>query len=83
MGSFVGDTRLGGAVNFVNVMLNPHGNGTHTECYGHIATERVSLHHCLRQFHFSAKLISILPVRQENGDQVIQANQILEAMAGQ
>lgn len=82
MGSFVGDTRLGGTVNFVNVMLNPHGNGTHTECYGHIATERVSLHHCLQQFHFSAKLISILPVRQENGDQVIQASQIQEAMAG-
>ncbi len=82
-GSFVGDTRLGGAVNFVNVMLNPHGNGTHTECYGHIAKERISLHHCLCRFHFSAKLISILPVRQENGDKVILADQIREAMDGQ
>ncbi|MCF8237288.1 MAG: cyclase family protein [Saprospiraceae bacterium] len=82
MGNFVGDTRLGGAVNFVNVMLNPHGNGTHTECYGHISTERVSLHHCLRQFHFSAKLISILPVHQENGDRMILAAQLAQALAG-
>lgn len=80
MGTFVGDTRQGGAVNYVNVYLNPHGNGTHTECYGHIALERVSLHHCLRQFHFTARLISLLPVRQESGDLVIQADQLIEAI---
>lgn len=80
MGTFVGDTREGGAVNYVNVFFNPHGNGTHTECYGHIAQERVSIHHCLRQFHFSARLISVLPVRQENGDLVIESNQLQEAL---
>lgn len=80
MGTFIGDTREGGAVNYVNVFLNPHGNGTHTECYGHIAQERVSLHHCLRQFHFSACLISVLPVRQDNGDLVIESNQLQEAL---
>ena len=80
MGTFIGDTREGGAVNYVNVFLNPHGNGTHTECYGHIAQERVSLYHCLRQFHFSACLISVLPVRQDNGDLVIESIQLQEAL---
>lgn len=80
MGTFIGDTREGGAVNYVNVFLNPHGNGTHTECFGHIAQERVSLYHCLRQFHFSACLISVLPVRQDNGDLVIESIQLQEAL---
>ncbi len=35
--NFIGDTRKGSAVNFYNVQYNPHGNGTHTECVGHIA----------------------------------------------
>ncbi len=80
MGTFIGDTRQGGAVNYVNVYLNPHGNGTHTECHGHIAHERVSLHDCLRQFHFSARLISILPTRHENGDLIIQSGQLRETL---
>ena len=40
---FTGDTRLGGSVNSNEVSLQPHNHGTHTECYGHIAKERVAL----------------------------------------
>ena len=40
-GGFVGDTRLGGGVNCKTVTLNPHGNGTHTECVGHIVDELI------------------------------------------
>jgi kynurenine formamidase len=40
-GDFVGDTRRGGSANCSNVHLNPHGNGTHTECVGHIVDEQV------------------------------------------
>mgnify|MGYP006170989033 FL=1 len=32
MGDWVGDVKCGGSVNFMNIYLNPHGNGTHTEC---------------------------------------------------
>lgn len=70
-GNFVGDTRLGGAVNFKNVCLNPHGNGTHTECVGHIAIEPYTLNTCMKQFLFLAALISIYPQKQDNGDRVI------------
>ena len=33
-GDFIGATNKGGPVNFLNIKLNPHGNGTHTECVG-------------------------------------------------
>lgn len=71
MGNFVGSTKQGGAVNFKNVKINPHGNGTHTECVGHISVEDVSINDTLRQFHFIAELISVFPQKSENADRVI------------
>ncbi len=41
--NFVGSVQQGGAVNFYDVQLNPHGNGTHTECIGHITPEHQPL----------------------------------------
>lgn len=76
VGEFIGSTQLGGLVNFMNVRLNPHGNGTHTECVGHISTEKRSINQTLKQFHFLAKLITISPIHTENGDRVIQKQQI-------
>ncbi len=75
-GDFIGATQQGGPVNFMNVALNPHGNGTHTECVGHIAKEKYTINQSLREFHFVAKLISITPVTLPNGDQVIQKVQL-------
>lgn len=74
-GTFVGSTAEGGAVNFFNVRLNPHGNGTHTECLGHITQERYVLHQCLQEFHFLAKIVSLYPRRTEEGDRVIFQDQ--------
>ncbi len=71
MGAFIGSTLEGGAVNFKNVKLNPHGNGTHTECVGHIAKAPISINKCLTNFHFPAKLVSMLPQKAVNGDRVI------------
>lgn len=73
---FIGDVARGGAVNFYNIRLNPHGNGTHTECVGHITPEQDSLQKSLRTFHFFAKLGSVYPQRQPNGDRVIEKTQI-------
>lgn len=58
---FIGDVNLGGAVNFRNIFFNPHGNGTHTECVGHISKENYTINQCLKQFTFYAKLVSIEP----------------------
>lgn len=80
-GSFIGSTAQGGPVNFFNVRLNPHGNGTHTECVGHIASERYVLHECLRTAHFMAKLTSLYPRPAENGDRVIFRDQLEEVLA--
>ncbi len=80
MGDFVGSTAEGGVVNFLNVRVNPHGNGTHTECVGHIAHERFVLHQCLTRHHFLAKLISVFPQKMENGDRVILPERIREVL---
>lgn len=75
-GDFIGDTQQGGVVNFMNVRINPHGNGTHTECVGHISKERFILDHCLKNFFFKAHLISIYPTKLDNGDRVITLDSI-------
>ena len=75
-GDFIGSTQAGGPVNFLNVKLNPHGNGTHTECVGHIAKEKYSINKTLQQFHFLAKVVTVVPTKIENGDQVIFKDQI-------
>jgi kynurenine formamidase len=75
-GSFIGSTAQGGLVNFLNVKLNPHGNGTHTECVGHIAKERFSINQTLKKFHFLAKLLSVYPTRLPDGDRVILREQL-------
>lgn len=76
--SFIGDTREGGLVNFFNVRLNPHGNGTHTECVGHLTKERVSINASLRNFHYFARVVSIFPNKQPNGDRVILKSQLAD-----
>lgn len=80
-GDFVGSTAEGGSVNFFNVRLNPHGNGTHTECVGHIARERFVLRECLQEAHFLAKVVSVYPQRTENGDRVIFRSQLEELLS--
>lgn len=79
-GDFVGSTAEGGVVNFFNVRLNPHGNGTHTECVGHISRERFVLRECLRKAHFLAKIVSVYPRRTEQGDRMIDKGQLEELL---
>jgi len=81
-GDFVGDVRQGGVVNFKNVKFNPHGNGTHTECVGHISPNGETINQALKQFFFLAELISVYPQKTENGDRVILKEQIVAALAG-
>lgn len=79
-GGFIGSTAQGGPVNFLNVRLNPHGNGTHTECVGHIAKEKFTINQCLREFHFPARLITLYPTRIDSGDRVILKEQLMEIL---
>lgn len=73
---FVGSVAEGGACNCENLLLNAHGNGTHTECVGHITPQRVGINECLKTFMFVAALVSITPEQTENGDSVITRHAI-------
>lgn len=76
MGDFIGDVNQGGSVNFKNVFLNPHGNGTHTECVGHISKESYTINQSLKTFFFLAQLVTVTPKKITNGDAVIFKNQL-------
>lgn len=82
MGDWVGDVNQGGSVNFRNIVFNPHGNGTHTECVGHISKENISVNQCLKQFFFFAELVTVNPVVLENMDKVITRSQLEMALKG-
>lgn len=58
-GDFVGSIEAGSPVNFFNIAINPHGNGTHTECVGHILQGPYFIRECLRQSHCVAEVISV------------------------
>ena len=77
---FVGSVRLGGNVNFNNITFNPHGNGTHTECVGHISTKLYSINDVLTHTHCLAQLVSITPKLLPNGDTVITGQQLHTAL---
>src|ERR1700685_3525749 len=42
-GDFVGDISKGGSCNVQSYSFTPHCNGTHTECIGHMVSEKVSV----------------------------------------
>lgn len=85
---FIGSVALGGAVNFRDIDFNPHGNGTHTECVGHIAPTIFSVNKALTTFFFDAQLITIKPTLyegestdfQKKGDLIITESAIKKAL---
>lgn len=76
MGDWVGDVNQGGSVNFRTVTFNPHGNGTHTECVGHISREFYTINRSLQRFFYIAELVTVLPEQLDNGDFVVTAQQL-------
>lgn len=69
---FIGNVARGGSCNHNLIKITPHGNGTHTECYGHISPDPdATINNCLYRFHFCAQLISVRPVSTQGGDLII------------
>ncbi|TVR87240.1 MAG: cyclase family protein [Saprospirales bacterium] len=60
-GEFVGSIEEGSPVNFYDVKFNPHGNGTHTECSGHVFNNGLVMAGLLDIYFFPAVLVSISP----------------------
>jgi len=80
-GDWIGKVSEGSSTNFNNIFFNPHGHGTHTECLGHITREFYSINQCLKQFFFTAELLSVTP-EKVNSDLIITKNQIEKALIG-
>jgi kynurenine formamidase len=80
-GDWIGSVKKGASTNFNNIFFNPHGHGTHTESLGHITREFYSINQCLKQFFFTAELISITP-ESTNGDLMITKSQIEKVLKG-
>ena len=71
-GAFIGSVARGGPCNHRKVTLTPHGNGTHTECYGHLSSNpEITINKCLKNYHFLATVVSVKPLETAQGDQVI------------
>ncbi len=79
-GDFIGSVEAGSPVNFKNIFINPHGNGTHTECVGHITKEPFTIHECLKEFHYVARLVTLIPDVLPNGDQIITEQLLIEKL---
>lgn len=70
-GVFIGSVAEGGVCNYQRVSLTPHGNGTHTECYGHLNNQEknnVTINQCLKTFWFVARLVSLEPTKINESD---------------
>ena len=70
-GDWIGAVKAGSPVNFFDVQMSPHGNGTHTECVGHITAEQESIDDQLKQYHFIAQVVSVAWTQNEESDRVI------------
>ncbi|MEN3323267.1 cyclase family protein [Mariniflexile soesokkakense] len=72
---WIGSVEAGASVNFNNIYFNPHAHGTHTECIGHITKEFHSVNKHIKQFFFTAELISVAAEKYMK-DTVISKKQI-------
>jgi kynurenine formamidase len=82
--NFIGSVKLGGSVNHQKVTLTPHGNGTHTECFGHISDDATAtINACHKQFHCIAELISITPEETSSHDFIIREEQVRKKITNQ
>lgn len=70
IGDFVGSVAAGSGANCDIVNYCPHGNGTHTECLGHISPDHESVNQMPIPAFMSAQLIS-MPVEQKDGDNIL------------
>lgn len=80
-GSFIGSVAQGGSVNYRRLGLTPHGNGTHTECYGHISDNpTATLYNCHHDFVLEALLVSVPLTTLPNQDLVFTLASLQQAI---
>lgn len=66
-GTFVGSVAEGGSVNHQTLHWTTHGNGTHTECFGHISADfNGTMAHCFTHILTTCLLVSQQPAVRGN-----------------
>lgn len=70
-GEYKLEVASGAAVNCFDVTFNPHGNGTHTECVGHILSEHPSVNQ-VRIPTFMICLLLSVQVAEKQGDHLVR-----------
>ncbi len=75
---FIGEVKQGGSVNFKNVLFNPHGHGTHTECLGHITEEFYSVNELITDFWHLALVCTVQPEINDKGEAIIKMKHVQE-----
>jgi arylformamidase len=81
-GDFVGDVSKGGSCNVQSYSFTPHCNGTHTECIGHMVSEKVSVAERLPPVPIPATVVSITPKDMVIGATALQAALLRHPLAG-
>lgn len=76
-GDWIGSVAEGAPVNFFNIRFNPHGNGSHTETYGHISPKKESVHDAFTKYHFVARVVKLKP-EQRGEDEVVPLQAVLD-----
>ncbi len=72
---FIGNKNKGGSCNLETITFTPHGNGTHTECFGHISLDTHFVNdHIVDNFYF-AKLVTA-PTIQVNNHLILDFNNL-------
>lgn len=80
-GNFVGSLKSGSPVNHYQMIITPHGNGTHTECYGHIVDENgATISENFKKSHLIAELITVLPEKNKDGDLIVTLERFAEQL---
>ncbi|MBR9859618.1 cyclase family protein [bacterium] len=69
-GGFIGNVNRGGACNLETITFTAHGNGTHTECVGHISKETYYVNDFVEDIFYKALLVTIKPTFLEE-DRII------------
>lgn len=76
VGDFVGSVSQGSGANCDVITFCAHGNGTHTECCGHITRDQQSINHHLPPVFCLAQLITVNYTTLPNGDEVVTAENL-------
>ena len=82
MEGFIGSVAQGGSVNTSDITMNPHGNGTHTECIGHLTEQAHELDEYMRNHIHLATVLTVEATvltsddgpNRKMGDRVIMAS---------